>query len=486
MRSAAGALLGIALASHVALALNVARPGRRSLREHSKAARPKTNLIYVLADDLGYGELGCYGQKIIKTPYLDRMAAEGMRFTDHHSGSPICSPSRCSLMTGKHAGHASMINNHEVDRRHYPMAEKGATGQKPLKPGEVTIAHLAKRSGYRTGAVGKWGLGGRNSTGDPNRMGFDHFFGFYDQRDAHHYYTDWLWRNGKPVELKDNPRLHKWYSHDLIYAESERFIKESRARPFFLYMAPTIPHAEMVVPDDELFRSYDGINETEPWGDNAPYQAKRISWGLYNYAAKPHQTQAAMISRLDRDMGRMMDLLRELGIHEHTLVMFSSDNGASDEGGADPAFFHSSGGLNGMKHSSHEGGIRVPMIAWQPSKIKAGITSNYISAFWDVMPTAAELFGTQCPSDSDGISMLPTLYGTGHQKEHEYLYWKSCGQRAVRKGRWKLVTAAAGGEELYDLETDPGESHRVQKDHPEILEDLMAVVREFENHTDLE
>jgi len=433
------------------------------------------NVIYILVDDLGYGDLGCYGQNIIRTPNLDRMAAEGMRFTDHYAGSTVCAPSRCVLLTGKHTGHSTVVNNAEIDRSTVPMGDRGAAGQFPLKEDETTIARLAKQAGYRTACIGKWGLGSRNSTGDPNASGFDHFFGYYDQRDAHYFYVDWLWRNGEPVELKDNPKLHNQYTHDLLFEESVKWIKSNRNESFFLYLTFTIPHAELIVPEDSM-KPYAGIEETEPWGDvEAEYRIERQQWGLYNACEKPRQTFAGMVSRLDRDVGRLLELLVQLNIAEHTLVLFSSDNGPHNEGGADPAFFSSSGPLRGGKRSLHEGGIRVPFIAWQPGKIKPGSVSEHVSAFWDVLPTVCDLLKVDVPEDTDGISFLPTLYGrTGQQKKHDYLYWRYGGSQAIRRGKWKAV----GSDEkvsLFDLQADAGEQADLAAKRPAIASEMKAL-----------
>ena len=429
------------------------------------------NIIFILVDDLGYGDLGCYGQQIIHTPNLDRMASEGMRFTDHYAGSTVCAPSRCVLMTGRHTGHSSIINNAEVPRDTVPMGNKGAAGQAPLEEGEVTLAHLAKQAGYKTACIGKWGLGGRHTTGDPNRVGFDHFFGYYDQRDAHYFYIDWLWRNGDPVELKDNPKLKNQYSHDLLFAESVRWIKRNKEQPFFLYLALTIPHAELIVPEDSM-KPYTDIEERKPWGNiDAEYQVVRESWGPYNACEKPRQTFAGMVSRMDRDVGRLLELLKKLEIDRDTLVLFTSDNGPHSEGGADPAFFKSAGPFRGEKRSLHEGGIRVPMIAWQPGKVRSGIVSDHPSAFWDVMPTLCDLFQVEPPKDTDGISFLPTLYGQGEQKKPEYLYWRYDGAQAVRQGPWKMLLHGSKVQ-LYHLETDPGEKKNLASEYPKVVERL--------------
>ena len=436
----------------------------------SAFAKDKPNIIYILVDDLGYGDLGCYGQKIIKTPNIDKLASEGMRFTDHYAGSAVCAPSRCVIMTGKHTGHSTVIDNKEIPRDSVPHGDKGAAGQGPLKPDEITLAQVAKKAGYKTACIGKWGMGGLNSTGDPNKVGFDHFFGYYDQRDSHYFYIDYLWRNGQPVQLKDNPRLKNQYSHDLLFDESVKFIKDNKERPFFLFLTFTIPHAELIVPADSM-KQYEGIEERKPWPDKAfDYKVVRESFGPYNYCEKPRQTFAAMVSRLDRDVGRLINLLKEEGLDKKTLLMFSSDNGPHYEGGADPAFFKSAGPLRGAKRSLHDGGIRVPFIAWQPEKIKAGSVSNHPSAFWDLMPTLCELIGVEIPKDSDGISFLPTLY-QAPQKKHKYLYWQFRGNQALRQGKWKLLQLGKK-HLLYNLEEDIGEKVNLADKYPDKVAEL--------------
>ncbi|MCP4452105.1 MAG: sulfatase-like hydrolase/transferase, partial [Planctomycetes bacterium] len=440
------------------------------------ATAKKPNIIYILVDDLGYGDLGCYGQDIIKTPNIDRLAAQGMRFTDHYSGSTVCAPSRCALMTGKHTGHTTVVNNAETPRDQVPMGDRGAAGQAPLKPGEVTLAHLAKQAGYQTACIGKWGLGSRHSTGDPGKAGFDHFFGYYDQRDAHYFYIDWLWRNGDPVELKDNPRLNNQYSHDLLFNESVQWLKAHKDNPFFLYLSFTIPHAELRVPEASMAQ-YEGIKERKPWGNiKADYRIEREQWGLYNACKKPHQTFAGMVSHLDRDIGRLMDLLKELNLDQNTLVLFTSDNGPHNEGGADPAFFKSAGVLRGGKRSLHEGGIRVPFIARQPGQIEAGSVSDHASAFWDIMPTLCDLISVDAPQDTDGISLIPTLYQNAPQTKHDYLYWQYAGNQAVRCGPWKLV--GNNNAQLYNLETDLSEKTNLASQHPDLVNELKQLYKD--------
>ena len=424
----------------------------------------KPNIIYILVDDLGYGDLGCYGQTRIQTPNIDRMAAEGMRFTNHYAGSTVCAPSRCCLMTGLHTGHAWVRAN----------------GLFPLRPEDVTVAELLKGAGYTTGIIGKWGLGEADTTGIPNRQGFDHWFGYLNQRHAHNYYPEFLWDNEEKVTLNnkviDKGRLggvateRVDYSHDLFAARALRFVEDHRDHPFFLYLALTIPHA-----------NNEAGNEGMEVPSYAPYEDK-----TWPDAQKGH---AAMITRMDRDIGRLLDRLKDLGLDEKTLVIFTSDNGPHKEGGADPTYFKSSGPLRGYKRALYEGGIRVPMIARWPGRIEAGAQSDHISAFWDFLPTCCDLAGIETPAGLDGISMLPTLIGrSADQRRHPYLYWEFHEQgkrQAIRWGRWKAVrnnvrAQPDGPLELYDLQEDISEQTDVSSGHPEIvlkIEGLLAGAR---------
>ena len=425
----------VAFGSGVAAASSVLRaaPGRSRT----------PNLIYILADDLGYGDVGCYGQEKIRTLSLDRMAAEGMRFTQHYAGSTVCAPSRCSLMTGQHTGHTLIRTNTRT----------------PLRPEDVTVAELLKSAGYLTGAAGKWGLGHVGTTGDPNRKGFDHFFGYVDQGRAHFYYTEYLWRNGEQVILEGNQAGKRGtYSHDLIAAEGLEFVRKNGDRPFFLYLPYTIPHAEVTVPEDSL-AEYRGKFPEKPY-EGSHYCSQET----------PNAARAGMITRMDRDIGRLLDLLRELGLDQDTLVMFSSDNGPCSAGGQDYRFFNSQGPLRGTKGGLYEGGIRVPMIARWPGKIEAGTVNDHVSAFWDVLPTFAELAGVAPRDDTDGISMVPTLLGRDNeQRQHEYLYWEYRGAQAVRMGDWKAVRTNGGDVELFNLKADIGEKSDVAAAHPDVV-----------------
>ncbi len=450
-------------------AASLAITGCRSSFARSEPGKtgPQPNIIFVLADDLGYGDLGCYGQKTIQTPNIDRWATEGMRFTDHYAGSTVCAPSRCALMTGLHTGHSYVRGNKEIK----PM------GQLPLPAGTPTMPRMLKQAGYTTALIGKWGLGGPDSTGTPNRQGFDYFFGYLCQRHAHNYYPEFLFRNDQRVPLKNKVAGNRLdgagvatekveYSYDLMAADALKFVEENKKGPFFLYLAITIPHANneagkkgMEVPDYGIYADRD-------WPD----------------AQKGH---AAMISRLDRDMGRLTRKLKDLGIEDNTIVFFTSDNGPHREGGADPDFFDSNGPLRGIKRDLYEGGIRVPLIARWPGRIAAGTTSDHVSAFWDFLPTFATLGGAEPPARTDGLCMVPTLLNiSDKQKEHEFLYWEfheRGSNQAVRMGRWKAVRFGATGKlELYDLETDLGETHDIAAQHPDVvakIKDYLATAR---------
>jgi len=430
----------------------------------------KPNIIFILADDLGYGDLGCYGQKEIKTPNIDLLAEEGIRFTDHYAGSTVCAPSRCCLITGFHTGHAYIRGNFEVK----PM------GQKPLRAGTVTVAKLLKEAGYATALVGKWGLGGPGSAGIPNHQGFDYFFGYLCQRHAHNYYPEFLFRNQEKVPLRgnrvENPRpdgagqAKAQYSHELCMQEALTFVEQNKNNPFFLYLAVTIPHANneagsegMEVPSDEPYSERD-------W----PQQQKN---------------HAAMITRLDRDIGKLMEQLKMLGIEKNTLVIFSSDNGPHREGGADPEFFHSNGPLRGIKRDLYEGGIRVPMIARWPGKIKPGSVTDHLSAFWDFLPTAAEVAGIGAPANIDGISYLPALLGK-EQEKHESLYWEfhegRASKQAVRMGDWKAIRLRPSAElELYNLQTDIGEQHNLAGQYPDIVARIETYLKRSRTESEL-
>lgn len=420
------------------------------------------NIVYILADDLGYGDLGCYGQKRFATPNIDRMAAEGMRFTQHYSGSTVCAPSRCALMTGLHTGHTAVRDN------------EGPYGAMPLGPSDVTVAQVLKEAGYSTAVIGKWDMAGPDAVGIPNRHGFDYSFGFLHSSHAHNHYPDYLWRNGQKVILEGNRNGQgDQYAHDLFTEEALAYIERERDRPFFLYLAYTLPHAELAVPEDSQ-NSYLGKFPEEPFA-----QKRQWSPGVYNAQENPKAAFAGMISRLDRDVGRLLEKLEDLGLDRDTLVMFTSDNGPHREGGADPYFFNGSGPLRGIKRDLYEGGIRIPFIARWPEKIEAGTTSDHISAFWDILPTCAELAGTGAPEGIDGLSMVPSLLGrSDEQEKHASLYWEFRERQAVRIGDWKGVRPEGeeGGLELYDLKNDVGEQEDLSGQHPEIRAKIKQIL----------
>jgi len=408
----------------------------------------KPNIIVILADDLGYGDLGCYGQEQIKTPRIDRMAREGMRFTAAYAGSTVCAPSRCSLMTGKHQGHAHVRGNRRV----------------PLPAEEVTVAEFFKESGYTTGLVGKWGLGEPDTTGIPNRQGFDSFYGYLNQGRAHNYYPEYLWRNQEKAMLDnvvDQPQVATKrvdYSHDLFTEEAVKFIREQQGNPFFLYLAYTIPHA-----NNERGRALGNGMEVPDYGLYADQD-----WPA------PQKGHAAMITRMDNHVGLILDLLQELELARNTLVIFTSDNGPHKEGGADPEFFDSNGPLRGIKRDLYEGGIRVPGIAWWPGIIEPGSTSDLPWGFWDFFATTADLLEREPPEDIDGVSILPTLLGNPDEQEvREVLYWEFHGggfKQAVRMGDWKAVRPDIEAKvELYYLPEDIGERNSVADERPELV-----------------
>jgi len=454
----------------------------------SRRRRGRPNIIFILADDLGYAELGSYGQEKIRTPNLDRLADEGMRFTRHYSGSPVCAPSRCVLLTGKHTGHSYIRANDEMSDRGDVWRDPALEGQRPLLADTVTIGTLLQQEGYVTGAIGKWGLGGPGSTGEPNRQGFDHWYGYLCQRVAHNYYPTHLWRNGEKELLQGNDYFFphqrlpedrdphdpdsyreysgETYSMDLMMEDALRFIRENREDPFFLYLPFPVPHVSLQVPEDSL-AEYEGEFRETPYRGERSYLPHRA----------PRAAYAAMITRMDRGIGEIMSLLEELGLDENTLVIFTSDNGPTFNGGTDSGFFESAGSLRGLKVSLQEGGIRVPMIARWPGMIAPGTTCDHISAFQDWMPTLMEVAGGQAPADIDGISLLPSLLDRpGDQWQHEYLYWEHNGQQAVRSGKWKAFRRRlTEGLELYDLEHDLAEGTNVAGDYPAVL----ARIKEF-------
>jgi arylsulfatase len=437
------------------------------------------NIVFILADDLGYGDLGCYGQTKIRTPHLDRIAAEGMRFTNFYCGCAVCAPSRCTLMTGKHLGHATVRDNMQ--------RQPGSEGQHPMAPGTITAAQLLKQAGYATAIVGKWGLGMPEDHSSPLDFGFDHHYGYLCQGMAHTFFPPYLWRDNRQEHLEGNPPYAYGqkdviplsgavYSHDLMTADALRWVREHHDRPFFLYLAFTIPHLSLQVPDDSL-REYLG-----KWPETPVVNSRH-----YANQPAPRAAYAGMITRMDRDIGRLMTLLKELQIDDDTIVFFASDNGAVfPVAGTDPEFFQSTGGLRGYKQDLYEGGIRTPFLARWPGRIKPGSVSDHVGAFWDVLPTICELAETTFPADVDGLSIVPTLLGRRDQKRHDYLYWEyhgGGGAQAVRFGPWKAIRNNVRKNrdapiELYDLSNDPGETIDVAAERPDLVKRAAAYMNE--------
>lgn len=446
-------LVGVLLPAAIAAAASAAPP----------------NIVFILADDLGYGELGSYGQTMIETPALDRMAAEGVRFTQFYAGSTVCAPSRSVLMTGQHTGHTRVRGN---------AGGRNSTAQM-LRTTDVTVARVLQKAGYATTLIGKWGLGMNQDEGEPRRHGFDSYYGFLSQGHAHNHFPDFLWRNGEKVSL---PNLvtrvgadgagyatkRVTYAGDLFADEARRFIRANQSRPFFLFLSLVVPHA-----NNERSRALGDGNEVP---DLAPYTGKP-----WNAAQKGH---AAMITRMDRQIGELLAELKRSGIDERTLVMFSSDNGPHREGGPDydPEFFRAAGPLSGIKRSLKEGGIRVPLIARWPGRIQPGRTSAHVGYFGDLMATFAEVAGVKPPENLDSHSLVPELVGKGPSPTHEFLYWEfyegGVSQAVLLGNRWKGIRGK-GGEplELFDLSRDIAEKNNVAAQNPEVVKRIAGIMR---------
>jgi arylsulfatase A-like enzyme len=489
------------------LAMTLGACTAREQAEPDAAARP--NILYILADDLGYGELGVYGQERIETPNIDGLARSGMRFTQHYSGSPVCAPSRGVLLTGLHTGHAYIRGNDEMGERgdvwdFAKMAEDpNLEGQRPLPAGTRTLARLLQEVGYRTAIVGKWGLGGPLTEGIPNEQGFDFFFGYNCQRQAHTYYPVHLWRNREKVPLDNemvpphtpleegadphDPASYaryrlKEYAPDLLLDEALSFVERNQDTPFFLYYASPIPHLPLQAPERWVKHYQEKLGSEEP-STSERYFPNRT----------PRATYAAMISTLDEQVGRLLEKLEELGLRERTLVMFSSDNGPARVdlvwGEDDTTVFDSARPFRSdrgrVKGSVYEGGMRVPMIAAWPGRIAPGVTADHLSGFWDVLPTVADVAGIPIPDDIDGISFAPTLLGRPEaQKSHEFLYWEFPsygGQQAVRLGRWKGIRRdmleGNSDVELYDLAADIREENDVAGEHPDVVARIETIMK---------
>ncbi|MFY0601299.1 MAG: arylsulfatase [Cyclobacteriaceae bacterium] len=450
--------------------------------------KPRPNIVYILADDLGYGDLGSYGQKTILTPNLDRLAKQGISFTQHYSGSAVCAPSRSALLTGLHTGHTPIRGNREV----------GAEGQVPLPAHSLTMAKVMQQAGYKTGAFGKWGLGFVGTEGDPLNQGFDVFFGYNCQRLAHRYYPLHLWSNDKKVMLAGNDWIQKkTYAPDVIQSATLKFFEENKDAPFFAYVPLVLPHAELISPQDSILALYDGEFDEIPHSESNPYTSDygaNIKTEMYCPQDQPKAVYASMVTRMDAYVGQILDKLEELNLSENTLVIFTSDNGPHTEGGYKPEYFDSNGIYRGMKRDLYEGGIRVPMIARWPGKIKANSNSAHASVFYDMMPTISDLIGLENIPQTDGISFLPTLLGhSDAQVKHDYLYWElntKGGRKAVRFGNWKAVhyqfeKDPESAVELYDLSIDPSEQNDLADQFPEIVAKATTLMNQAHKPSEL-
>ncbi len=422
------------------------------------AARTKPNIIYIMIDDAGYGDFGAFGSKQVHTPAMDRLCREGTKFTNHYSGSAVCAPTRCVLMTGLHTGHCRRRDN--TAKANIDRADTGR-GLVFLKKEDLTVAEVLKKAGYTTGGIGKWALGNPGFDGEPGKQGFDHWFGYLDQVHAHDHYTEELWQDGKMVPVPGNEgKGEKVYAHDLFEAETLKFIKRYKEGPFFLYLAYTLPHGSYVIPPEDPACA---LYADKPW-------------------ARPVKNYAAMITRVDRSVDKVLDLLKELGIDGGTIVFYTSDNGPNAPFVKD---LDSAGGFRGTKRQLYEGGLRAAMGVRWPGKVPAGKTSDFVWDMRDVFPTACDLAGVDAPGHLDGMSVLPTLLGK-KQGPHEHLYWEIHGpfQQAVRMGKWKGIRFGTQEPlELYDLETDAGEQNNISAQHPSIVAKLTRIMGESRTET---
>ena len=446
---------------------------RCSTLPDSSTSSELPNIILILADDLGYGDLSCYGQKKFITPHIDALAEKGIRFTQHYSGSTVCAPSRSVIMTGQHTGYTPIRGNQEVQPE----------GQHPLTDDALTLAEVLKEQGYSTGAFGKWGLGFPGSEGDPLNQGFDRFYGYNCQRIAHNYYPYDLWDNDEKVILEGNHGTNEnTYAPNLIQEKTLEFIEEHKSQPFFLFVPNVIPHAELKVPANYL-EKYRNKYPPEKIYQGCDPGCKDYKIGGYGTQNESHAAFAGMINLLDDQVGQIVEKINTLGLTENTIIIFTSDNGPHLEGGADPDYFDSNGIFRGYKRDLYEGGIRVPMIVSWPGKIKSKAVTDHISAFWDILPTLAEIVSAKVSSNLNGISFMPTLLGKQKQQDqHDYLYWEFTerkGRKAVRQNQWKLVlydlkTDQPKPPELYNLSVDPSEQQNLAVSHPEVVERLMT------------
>jgi arylsulfatase A len=428
----------------------------------AQKASVKPNIIFIFADDLGYGDIGCYGQRKIETPNIDKLAEQGIKFTQFYSGSTVCAPARASFLTGLHTGHTAVRGNK-------PFAPEGET---PLPDSVVTVVKLLQQNGYATAAFGKWGLGFYSNSGSPLKKGFDKFFGYYSQSLAHDYFPPYLWYNQEKVDLSLNKTNDSIYSASLIQSKAIEYIKQGGSKPFFLYLPYTLPHGDVIGPHDELYNYYvKKFNEPSLTG-------KDLKTRPHNISPEPqlHAQFAAMVARLDKYVGELVAAVQEKGIADNTLIIFTSDNGPHKENGGDPEFFDSNGDYKGIKRDLYEGGIRVPFIAYWPGKIKKSVAEKP-AALWDMYPTFLQLAGITVKNKVDGISLLPTFISKGKQKQHDYFYWEfheNDGRQAVRWGKWKGVRLSVNKNsgspiELYDLSKDPQELNNVAVQNPAVV-----------------
>lgn len=476
-------LFGLILFIFISCNNSAKKEGEKLRKSETQDSIVKPNIIYILADDLGYADLSVYGQKTFQTPNIDKLASQGMVFTQHYSGSTVCAPSRSALMTGMHTGHTIIRGNKEV------LPE----GQHPIPDETYTLAEGLKKAGYSTGAFGKWGLGFPGSEGDPTKQGFDTFYGYNCQRIGHNYYPFHMWSNNDSIPLPENANKKDGaYGPELIHNETLKFIDDNKDNPFFLFVPTIIPHAELAAPEVYMEKHrgkyppekrYEGV-------DDGP----AFNLGPYRSQEETHAAFAAMINLLDDQVGEIMDKVTDLGLADNTIIIFTSDNGPHTEGGADPEYFDSNGPLKGTKRDLYEGGIRVPMIASWPNKIPAGSKSDHVSAFWDVFPTFFEVANVTIPENIDGISMLSALKGdNANQKKHEYLYWEfheKGGRQAVRQGKWKAVRynvfkSPDGPLELYDLENDIGEENNIALTNQDVVAKMEAILKAARTPSDI-
>jgi arylsulfatase A len=442
-----------------------------SLISNNKTSAQKPNIIFIFADDLGYADIGCYGQQKIETPNIDKLAANGMKFTQFYSGSTVCGPARCSFMTGLHTGHT-------VIRGNKPFAPEGQT---PLSDSVITIANVLQQNGYATAAFGKWGLGFNQNSGDPNKKGFDRFYGYNCQSLAHDYYPLYLWDNHRKVDLSINKQYDSIYSASLIHQQAIDYINKADRKPFFMYLPYTLPHGDVVGPHDEFYTYYaKKFNEQPLIGNQLKKREHTVT-----AEPLPHAQYAAMVARLDKYVGDIVKAVSDKGLATNTLIIFTSDNGPHKENGGDPEFFNSNGIFKGIKRDLYEGGIRVPFIAYWPEKIKATETTMP-AALWDMYPSFLQLAGVKNRSTVDGISLIPTLLKKGKQAKRSYFYWEfheNDGRQAVRWGKWKGIRLGVNKNEnapmeLYDIEADPSEKNNVANQYPKIVKKLNSLIQQ--------